>query len=166
MINWDAIGGVAESVGAIAVVITLVYLTIQVRVGNKQRELEALRHNWDGLNQTCELFSKSIENASIVLRGRESLKSLTPEEYLVFEFLHLKILNTIEIWYMQLMETSPPGEYRDQQVENLEGVIAYFFNYEGSLEIWNKVSHTFVPIKDLFEDTISAARKSQLPKPE
>ena len=92
MINWDAIGGVAESVGAIAVVITLVYLTIQVRVGNKQRELEALRHNWDGLNQACELFSKSTENASIVLRGRESLKSLTPEEYFVFEFLLLAVL--------------------------------------------------------------------------
>jgi hypothetical protein len=41
-LNWGADGVVAESVGAIAVVITLVYLTIQVRVGNKQRELEAL----------------------------------------------------------------------------------------------------------------------------
>jgi len=159
VINWDAIGGVAESVGAVAVVITLVYLTIQVRVGNKQRELEALRHNWDGLNRTCELLSESTENASIVLRGRESLNNLSPEECFVFEFLHLRMLNTIELWYMQLMETSPPGKYRDQQVENLEGVIAYFFSYEGSLEIWNKVGHTFVPIKDLFENTISAAKK-------
>ena len=48
--NWDAIGAVAESVGAIAVLIILVYLTIQVKLGNKQRELEALRHNWDGMN--------------------------------------------------------------------------------------------------------------------
>lgn len=160
MFNWDAVGAVAESVGAIAVVITLVYLTIQVRVGNKQRELEALRHNWDGLNRTCELLSESTENASIVLRGRESLNNLTPEEYLVFEFLHLRMLNTIELWYMQLMETSPPGEYRDQQVENLEGVIVYFFDYEGSLEIWKKARHTFVPIQDLFENTIPATKES------
>ena len=161
--NWDAIGAVAESVGALAVLITLVYLTIQVRVGNKQRELEALRHNWDGLNGMCELFSESTEKASIVIRGRESLKNLTPEEYLVFEFIHIRIPNTIEIWYMQLMETSSPGEYRDQQLENIRGVITYFFNYEGTLAIWEKVKHTFVPIQKLFEQAISGAQESQVP---
>ncbi len=67
------------------------------------------------------LFSESTEKASIVLRGRESLENLTPEEYLVFEFLHIRVLNTIELWYMQLMETSSPGEYRNQQLENLGG---------------------------------------------
>ena len=158
--NWDAIGAVAESVGAIAVLITLVYLTIQVRIGNKQRELEALRHNWDGLNGLCELLSESTEKASIVLRGREGLDSLTPEEYLVFEFLHIRILNTIELWYMQLMETSSPGAYRDQQLENLEGVITYLFNYKGTLEIWEEAKHTFVPIQDLFEKAISRVQGS------
>ena len=93
--NWDAIGAVAESVDAIVVVITLVYLTIQVRVDNKQRELEALRHNWDGPNGLSELLSESTERASIVLRGRDSVEILTPEEYLVFEFIHIRILNTI-----------------------------------------------------------------------
>jgi len=29
--NWDAIGGIAELLGAIAVFATLVYLTVQVR---------------------------------------------------------------------------------------------------------------------------------------
>jgi hypothetical protein len=158
--NWDAISAVAEVVGAVAVLITLVYLTIQVRVGNKQRELEALRHNWDGINRFCELLSESTEKASIVLRGRDSLENLTPEEYLVFEFLHIRILNTIELWYMQLMETSSPGEYRDQQIENLEGVIAYLFNYQGALGIWEAARHTFVPIQDLFDTAISGAQCS------
>ncbi len=158
--NWDAIGAVAEVVGAIAVLITLVYLTIQVRVGNKQRELEVLRHNWDGLNRFCELLSESTEKASIVLRGRESLENLTPEEYLVFEFLHIRVLNTIELWYIQLMETSTPGEYRNQQLENLRGVIAYMFNYRGALGIWEEAKHTFVPIHDLFKNAISAAQRN------
>ena len=158
--NWDAISAVAEVVGAIAVLITLVYLTNQVRVGNKQRVLEALRHNWDGINRFCELLSESTGKAYVVLRGRESLENFTPEEYLAFEFLHLRILNTIEPWYMQLMETSSPGVYRDQQVENLEGVIAYLFNYKGALEIWEESKHTFVPIQDLFEKAIPSAQSS------
>ena len=158
--NWDAISAVAETAGTIAVLVTLVYLSIQMRIANKQREIESLRHNWDGLNSMCELLGESTEKASIVKRGRESLENLTDEERLVFEFMHIRILNTIEVWYVQLMETSPPGEYRDQQLENIAGVTVYMFNYPGALEIWRIVKHTFVPIQQLFDDAISSVETS------
>ena len=48
--NWDAISAVAEMVGTIVVLITLLYLSVQVRIANKQREMESLRHTYDGLN--------------------------------------------------------------------------------------------------------------------
>jgi len=56
---------------------------------------------------------------------------------------------------MQLMETSPSGGYRDQQLENIAGVIAYMFNYPGAQEIWSKVEHTFVPIQRIFDEAIA-----------
>ena len=158
--NWDVISAVAETVGTLTVLVTLVYLSIQMRIANKQREIESLRHNWDGLNSVCELLCESTEKASIVMRGRESLENLTGEERLVFEFMHIRILNTIEAWYLQLMETSPPGEYRDQQLENIAGVTVYMFNYPGALEIWSEIKHTFVPIQQLFDDAISSAETS------
>ena len=154
--NWDAIGAVAETVGTIAVLVTLLYLSMQMRIANKQREIESLRHNWDGLNQMCDLLGESTEKASIVKRGRESLESLTDEERLVFEFMHIRIINTIELWYMSLMETSPPGEYRDQQLENIAGVIVYILNYPGAQEIWDMVKHTFVPVQKLVDDALSS----------
>lgn len=150
-VNWDAISAIAETVGTIAVVITLIYLAVQLRIGNKQRELETLRHNWDGLNGLAEFLSESTERASLVNRGREELQSLTDDEALVFLYLHIRILNTIEVWYMQLIETSPPGEYRNQQQENIVGVIEHFFSHPGALEIWNDVKHMFVPIHELFD---------------
>ncbi len=155
--NWDAIGAVAETIGTIAVLVTLLYLSMQMRIANKQREIESLRHNWDGLNQMCDLLGESTEKASIVKRGRESLESLTDEERLVFEFMHIRIINTIELWYMSLMETSPPGEYRDQQLENIAGVIVYILNYPGAQEIWDMVKHTFVPVQKLVDDALSSA---------
>lgn len=148
--NWDAIGAIAEAVGTLAVLITLVYLAIQMKIANKQREIESLRHNWDGLNRICELFSESAERASIVRRGRDSLSSLSEDERLVFEFMHIRALNTIEAWYLQLMETSPPGDYRDQQLDNIKGVIVFLFEYEGAYETWRMIRHTFVPIQELF----------------
>ncbi len=155
--NWDAISAVAETVGTIAVLVTLLYLSLQMRIANKQREIESLRHNWDGLSRMCEFLGESTEKASIVKRGRESLENLTDAERLVFEFMHIRVLNTIEVWYMQLMETSPPGEYRDQQLENIAGVIVYMLNYPGAQEIWGMVKHTFIPVQKLVDDAISTA---------
>jgi hypothetical protein len=158
--NWDAISAVAETVGTIVVLITLIYLSVQIRIGNKQRELESLRHNYDGMNRMCELLCESTEKASIVKRGRESLENLTDEERMVFEFMHIRILNTVESWYMQLMETSPPGEYRDQQLENIAGVIVYILKYPGAQEIWGMAKHTFVPVQKLVDDALSSAETS------
>ncbi|MCG8434466.1 MAG: hypothetical protein MJA83_10580, partial [Gammaproteobacteria bacterium] len=83
--TWDAISAIAETFGTIAVFVTLVYLAIQMRVANKQREIESLRHNWDGLNRCCEILCESTEKASIVNRGRESLSNLNEDERVVFE---------------------------------------------------------------------------------
>ena len=41
MVNWDAIGAVGESIGAIAVCITLIFLTIQLRQANGSRRTVA-----------------------------------------------------------------------------------------------------------------------------
>ncbi len=158
--EWDAISAVAETVGTIAVLVTLLYLSVQMRIANKQRETESLRHNYDGLNRMCELLSESTEKASIVKRGRESLENLTDEERMIFEFMHIRILNTVESWYMQLMGTSSPGEYRDQQLENIEGVIVYMLNYPGAREIWGMVKHTFVPVQKLVDDALSSTEIS------
>ncbi len=38
--NWDALGAVAELLGAIAVFLTLAYLTVQVRQNSKALELQ------------------------------------------------------------------------------------------------------------------------------
>lgn len=159
--NWDAISAVAETVGTTAVLFTLVYLAIQLRVANKQREIESLRHNWDGLNRICELLGESPERASLILRGRKSLADLTDEERTVFEFLHIRMLNTIEAWYLQLMQTSPPGEYREQQLRNIGGVIVFLFDYEGSQEVWNGIKHTFEPIQPLFDASFRLAEENQ-----
>jgi len=158
--NWDAIGAVAETAGTILVLVTLIYLAIQVRIANKQREIESLRHTYDSINRICELLSENTEKASIVLRGRKSLENLTDEEQMVFEFMHIRILNSVESWYMQLMDTSPPGEYRDQQLDNIVSIILYFFESPGAQEIWATAKHTFVPVQKLVDDALSSVESS------
>jgi len=153
--NWDAIGAIAEFGGTIAVLITLIYISIQFRNANKQRELDALRHTRDALNQFHDLFTQSTENASIVNRGRKSLSDLDEDEYTVFEHIHLSMLNTIESWYQQVDATSPLGAYRDEQMENIAGAINVYIDHPGMHDFWSKVKHLFVSIQQLVEDNIS-----------
>lgn len=41
--NWDAVGAVAETVGALAVLVTLIYLALQVRQARKVQLAESIR---------------------------------------------------------------------------------------------------------------------------
>ena len=160
--NWDAISAIAESMGTIAVVVTLVYLASQLRMANKQREQEASRDNLDRLNQLCELFSQSIEKASIINRGRKSLSSLSADERLIFEYIHFQVLNAIEGWYMQLMKTSRPGSYRDQQLDNIIGSIPFLLDHRGAREVWETAKHLYLPVQQLIDDTLSESGKDEV----
>jgi hypothetical protein len=129
--NWEAITAVGEIVGALAVVITLVYLSRQIRQANLQSEIEALRHTWDNLNQFCDALSQSKERAHLVLRGRRDLSDLDPAETLIFEHIHLRLLNTLESWHLQVERTSAPGAYKKTQLSNMAGVAAGYLGTRG-----------------------------------
>ena len=103
--NWEAIGAFGEIIGAVAVVASLLYLATQVRHSNKQSELESFRHTLYSLNELIDSLTSSVETASIINRGRKSIDSLNEDEYLIFECLHVKVLNAIESWHHQVTET-------------------------------------------------------------
>lgn len=141
--TWEAAGTIGEIVGTIAVVVSLIYVSIQIKHANKQSEIDALRHSWDGLNQICDRFSESVETASIINRGRESLTSLDDDERLIFEHIHLRLLNTMESWFLQVTQTSGPGPYRDSQIANIEGIVSGYIDYPGTRSLWDSLRPYF-----------------------
>jgi hypothetical protein len=60
--NWEAIGAIGEVVGAVVVIITLVYLTIQLRQNTK-----AIEHSsyWGVFDDAYQWMYKLIENPEI-----------------------------------------------------------------------------------------------------
>jgi hypothetical protein len=156
--NWEAAGTIGEIVGSIAVVISLIYVSLQIRHANKQSEIDSLRHTWDGLNQICDRLSESKETASIVNRGRNALKSLDDDERLIFEHIHLRLLNTLESWYLQVIQTSKPGPYQKSQIANLEGIIAGYIDHPGTRDLWENLRPYFDSIADIVDGQLSPGR--------
>ena len=81
--NWDAVGAIAESVGVLAILISLVYLAMQVRQNTQQicrsveaSELAAFERNIESGNAVRELLIIHPELTEIFLQGAKDLKQL------------------------------------------------------------------------------------------
>ncbi|MGI9328939.1 MAG: hypothetical protein ACR2PZ_27225 [Pseudomonadales bacterium] len=91
--NWDAIGAIGEVVGAAAVVITLIYLTAQVRQNNRNLEESTSSAINQSLADLNSRISSDEQFAELFLRGRENIATLTPVELERFRAFTTDLLN-------------------------------------------------------------------------
>ena len=89
--NWDAVGAVAESLGVLAVFVTLAYLAIQIRQNSRQleRSFQATRVAADdaiarGFDQWRQLLISNEKLSEIYVRGLADIGALDPTERLRF----------------------------------------------------------------------------------
>lgn len=148
----DDIGVLAEVVGALAVLITIGYLALQIRQSNKHAMLASIQYTWSSMNELCDLMAQSEELNAIVLKGRVSLGNLTEIELERFTFVHLRILNCVECWLMMITESYPNGDLRDHHLRNIDGIISAYFDHKGTLEFLSNMDPSWAmpDLHDLF----------------
>lgn len=90
--NWDAVGAIAESIGAIGVMISLAYLSIQVRTSNRYLKIE----NQDRVNTHQSTFRMALitdpDVATIMDKGLQQTEPLTRIEVIRFDALMSQLL--------------------------------------------------------------------------
>jgi len=84
--NWEAIGAVAEVAGVIAVLVSILYLAKQVRIGNDLNRTNTFREIMYGLATHFNVMF-GPDDAELVVKGYASYHSLSPVEKLRFEHL-------------------------------------------------------------------------------
>jgi hypothetical protein len=88
--NWDAISAIAELLGALAVIVTLIYLAVQLRQQNTVTKAQIEQQRADSVIQLATVLSVT-ENRLLytkVVRDR----SLTPADLSEEENIHLRII--------------------------------------------------------------------------
>jgi len=75
--NWEAIGSIGEVVGAIAVLVTLVYLTLQVRQGNRLMQAQYREINRSAVLEVFDPIVRDGEFAELIEKSREDVGSLS-----------------------------------------------------------------------------------------
>lgn len=101
--NWDAVSAISEIVGAIAVVITLIYLSIQVRQSTKSIQSSTLQANtsvWSSM--FCNLADKDIAAAYAV--GMSGTPDIRPIQYTQFFLICRAMFVAFENQYYQFRQ--------------------------------------------------------------
>ena len=109
--NWDAVGAIAEFAGAVAVIITLIYLSYQLRQSNKIAKAEAIRE----ITNTQHFHQENLHTPGLnelLVRGMADFEGLNAGEKAQFNAHYYPMLNHVEtVFEMNTMNLVPPHQY-------------------------------------------------------
>ncbi len=104
--NWDAIGSIGEIIGAIAVVVSIVYLSTQVRSNTRATRATAgfeAAHSWAGTNEAVLTLDQDFKSRLIESCSPDSTwNDFTPEERRDISVFHRALFQKLEGQYFLL----------------------------------------------------------------
>ena len=104
--NWDAIGAIAETLGAIAVFLSLIYLAIQTKNNTRALRSAAFHQVRGSFSDVSLAFAQDPAIGSLLFRAMENDPELTKEEIIRFGFVLTTLLRRGESAYFQSTDGS------------------------------------------------------------
>ena len=95
--NWDAIGALAESVGAAAVVVTLLYLALQIRAQTRESRLTATRDLSRDYLDAVDSITRDKEVFAIYLKSLAAYEDLPHEDRIRISMFFFRIFRVAEL---------------------------------------------------------------------
>ena len=140
--NWDALGAIAELLGALGVIASLLYLAVQMRGANRAAAVDAKLRAMDLLDNYMSMLIASPELNKLWMRGRKSLDGLSEDEYFQFSNMAFKGCWYFSASYFQYRR----GTLSDDDWKEPLAIIDYWITGKGFQAWWNKLGRTmFAP---------------------
>ena len=99
-VNWEAVGAIAESVGALGVILSLIYVGLQVRQNTQQVRLSRFQEASSSLQDGFAPIYNAAENRAIWYKGHHNPDDLDEEEAYTFQmFMERQLYNVQNIVY-------------------------------------------------------------------
>lgn len=148
--NWEAIGAIAELVGAVGVIASLLYLAGQVRASTRAAAVTSKLESTGLLNKFIDLLIESPELSDIHMRGVISLESLNKQEYLRFSNMSLKAFWFFSAGHFQYRS----GTISEDEYYEIRAVQRYWLRGAGCRAWWEKFGRmSMSPVFREFIDT-------------
>ena len=130
--NWEMISAVGQMLGAIGVIVSLIYLAVQIRnqkTESRRAAINLLTTHWSDL---MKAHVDSAEFSALWLRGVESFDNLDATSKLRFSAHLGRFLRTADSLYLYLRE----GGMDEQLWNGLERTLAGTVAYPGFQQWW------------------------------
>ena len=140
VMDWEAIGALAELFGAAAVVASLVYLARQLQITRQVEEVSAFQGVFNGFTHHSGQFFSAPNG--LALRGLEDRDALSPDERILWDQLLANMLNQLEMssWLIRA------GLMKDEDVEPLDWWLEHkLFCYSGARDWLAEYEPTYPP---------------------
>ncbi|MFT7688501.1 MAG: hypothetical protein ACI9FB_003865 [Candidatus Azotimanducaceae bacterium] len=132
--NWDAVGAIAELLGAIGVIGSLIYVASQVRASTVASKVESKLRLTENMVNFGDLLISSPELNELMIDGRKGLDSLSKGEYLQFSNLALNACWYLSSGFFMYQQKS----INDDDWYELRTIAIYWSNSKGFQEWWAK----------------------------
>ena len=137
--DWEAISAIGQLVGALAVVISLIYLANQVRSNTRATREASMRWVSDNYTQWVRQVSGHPDLSELFYRGIQNFESLEGVELVRFSGLTVELFRrSEEMYYPQLQ-----GHLEPYVWNGLEASMRDFNGYPGVQAWWRFRSHWF-----------------------
>jgi len=137
--NWEAISAISQIIGSVAVVLSVLYLAIQVHQSTRIARLSAQDAAATALRDVTKPFAENADLARIWRLGLEDLQSLSPEDQARFfhsTYQFLKAFETIHFHHCyKLMD--------DEVWQGWCGLLQHYIDSPGIEYYWQRRSDLF-----------------------
>jgi len=130
--NWEAVGSIAEAMGVVFVLVSILYLAVQIRQNTNAIKSGSHHAVTDSFSAVSTLIAQDTQMGRLWRLGIEGLGNLTEDEQTSFGFLCLMYMRVFEtIYYQQKVGTM---EAQLHQAE--EQSLRWAFSLPGYREWW------------------------------
>lgn len=155
--NWEAIGAAGEILGALAVVVSLLYLAIQIRHSANATRAASRYASTQLTTDILVAIASDPEVASIFRRGQNDPDSLSDDEGLRFDMLLYAVFDQWETMYSQVRR----GAMFEEDWEKYESsVIPMYLAQPGAQRFWETASDMYPAFFREYIDQVSRKKHS------
>jgi len=155
--NWDALGAIGELIGAVAVVVTLLYVARQIHQANAQTQARARYSFIEAYGHMNSSITENKDVASIFRRGLNG-HDLDEDEGIQFFALLGQFLNT----WSALFDLHADGMLPENQWTMVRKDIITMLSEPGGKEFWERVGQFGVhqAFADAVNETLASDEES------
>lgn len=149
MTNLDSLANLGEIIGALAVVVSLIYLAVQVRQNTRAQQTENFSRALDRVAAMQAALSQDPETSVVFSKGVSDPSTLTPKERMQFTWAMYELFGAFEFMFV----ASRSKELPDEIWQRWSSAVAWWLSFPG-VQTWWKVRP--IPFANSFTSYVEA----------